>query len=275
MSVFDKLAESIKKAGKNIAEEIKKRQEIAQTKKRILNRFEMRDLKDICRVYGIGEPAPYQIDILTGEKRRRTREDYVERIMEKLTLDQIKNFCYKRKIKIEDILKEESFKSTQTIEEANSPQLVEEQVFKKRQKLSEFDSILNSISKEFEPEDVRDESEFEKQLFQFLKIRYPERAKRQVNTPKGKIDIVIDDRYAIELKIADNKGKLRDLVGQLYSYKKVYDHVAVILLDVGKMGYEDIKEFIEDYEKIGVKTIILRGTLKRKNRREKKIIIKD
>lgn len=103
-----------------------------------------------------------------------------------------------------------------------------------------------------------------KQLAQFLKIKYPARIKIQVETPKDKIDLFIDEKRAIELKIADGNVKLRDLVDQVYSYKKVFNNVAVIFLDVGKMSRSEIKEYIDDYEEIGVKTLVLEGVLRRK-----------
>jgi len=277
MSFLKRIGESLKEAGKNISEEIKKRQEIAQTKRQILNRFEMADLKKICKDYGIGEPLPYEENPITGERYRRTvtREHFINRVMDRLTLDQIKNFSEKHRIKIWDILKEErkiSEPIATTVKKPEEPEKKVTTIEVKRQ--SEFDSILESIEEGFEPEDVRDENDFEKQLTQFLKIKYPDRIKRQVDTPKGKIDIVIDNRYAIELKIADGKGKLRDLVGQVNSYKKVYSEVAVILLDVGKMSHSEIKEYIDDYENLGVKAIILEGVLRRKKGKSKQINIK-
>lgn len=280
MSFLKKICESLKEAGKNISEEIKRRQEIAQTKRQILNRFEMADLKRICKDYGIGEPLPYEENPITGEKYKRTvtREHFINRIMNRLTLDQIKNFSDKHRIKIWDILKEEKpvvseVPKTEKVEKTHEePEQKVTTIEVKRQ--SEFDSILESIENDFEPEDVRDENDFEKQLTQFLKIKYPDRIKRQVDTPKGKIDIVIDNRYAIELKIADGKGKLRDLVGQVHSYKKVYNEVAVILLDVGKMSRSEIKEYVDDYENLEVKTIILEGVLRRKKGKSKQINIK-
>jgi len=277
MGFLKKIGESLKEAGKNISEEIKKRQEIIQTKRQILDRFEMSELKRICKDYGIGEPNPYEYDLITGEKYKITitREDFIDLIINELTLDQIKNFSDKHRINIWDILKEEGKISEPVSQKTYEPEKKEEKVITievKRQ--SEFDSILESIEKEFEPEDVRDENDFEKQLTQFLKIKYPERIKRQVETPKGKIDIVIDNRYAIELKIADSRGKLRDLVGQVHSYKKVYSEIAVILLDVGKMSSPEIKEYIDDYENLGVKTITLGGVLRRKKGKSKQINIK-
>jgi len=279
MGFWQKIGNSIKEVAKNISDEMKRRQEIAQTKRQILNRYEMSDLKKICKDYGIGEPLPYEENPITGERYKRTvtREDFIDRIMNSLTLDQIKTFSDKNRIKIWDILKEEkpAVSETPKPEKKEIPEEPEQKVTTievKRQ--SEFDSILASIANDFEPEDVRDENDFEKQLTQFLKIKYPDRIRRQVETPKGKVDLVIDEKYAIELKIADGKGKLRDLVGQVHSYKKVFNNVAVILLDVGKMSRSEIKEYIDDYEGLGVKTLILEGVLRRRKGKSKQINIK-
>jgi len=274
MGILEKLGKSIKKAGKTIAEEVKTRREITRTKRRILDRLEIKDLQSICKDYGIGEPSPDEEDFSTGEKGKRTvtREHYIDWIMERLNLDQMKNFCDKRRIRIWDIVGEKVTKPT-IVEKQGVEKLP--QVTQMEVKKGEFDLILESIKKEFEPEDVRDENDFEKQLIQFFKIKYPKRAKRQVDTRQGKIDIVIDNRYAIELKIADSKGKLRDLVGQVFSYKKIFNDVAVVLLDVGRMSHSEIREKIDDYTGQGVKTVVLKGILKTKGRRGRQIIIKD
>jgi len=282
MSILKKFGESIKKAGKTISEEVKTRQEISRTKRRILDRFEMKDLKGICKDYGIREPSPYEEDFLTGEKSRRTvtREHYIDWIIERLSLDQIKNFCDKRRIRIWDIVGEKVLEPPPiAVEEVKRPTIVEKQAVEEPPQVaqmevkSEFDLILESI-KGFEPEPVRDEEDFEKQLFQVLKLKYPNKVERQIETREGKIDIVISNRYALELKIADSKGKLRDLFGQLYSYKKVYNDVAVVLLDVGKMSHHEIKKYTDDYGKLGVKTVILAGKFVPKGRRGRQIIIK-
>ena len=199
MGFWDKVGSSIKEVSKNISEDIKKRQEIKQIKKQILDRFEVNELKKICKDYGIGEPLPHTENPLNGEKYKRvvTREHFIDRIINHLTLDQIKNFCEKNRIKIYDILKDEKITSSKTIvSEKNQDEEAKVTTIEvKRQ--SEFDSILEEIKDNFEPEDVRDENDFEKQLTQFLKIKYPDKIRRQVDTPKGKIDLVIDNKYAI------------------------------------------------------------------------------
>jgi len=280
MGFWQKVGDFIKQGVKNISDDIKKRQEIAQTKRQILNRYEMNDLKKICRDYGIGEPLPYEENPISGEKYKRTvtREDFINHVMDRLTLDQIKTFSVKNRIKIWDILKEEKSVVSETLKSEKAKETTEEPEQKvttiEVKSQSEFDSILESIENEFEPEDIRDENDFEKQLTQFLKIKYPGRVRRQVETSKGKIDLVIDEKYAIELKIADGKGKLRDLVGQVYNYKKVFNDVAVILLDVGKIPHSEIKEYIDDYERLGVKTLIIEGVLRRREGKFKQINIK-
>jgi hypothetical protein len=279
MGIIKKVGESIKEVVKDLSEEIKTRQNIRRTKKRILDRFEMNDLKSICRDYGIGEPSPYWVDPLTGEKSRITirRDHYIDLVINKLSLEQIKNFCDKRRIKIWDILEEVPKPTPSITEIAKEPTTTESEIVKQATQMdikSDLDFILESI-KGFEPEPVRDEEDFEKQLFQFLKLKYPNQVERQVETREGKIDIVINGLYALELKIADSRGKLRDLIGQLYSYKKVYDNVSVVLLDIGKMSYHEIKNYVDDYRRLGVKTVILRGKfVPPKGKKEREIIIK-
>lgn len=274
MGFWKKLSKSLKEGSEKLADEIKRKQEISRIKRQILERFEMSELKKICRDYGIGEPSPYTTDIISGKKSKitLTRNDYIKRIINKLTLDQIKNFSEKNRIKIYDILKEEKKLSKANLIDRKEPEKKVTTIEIKRQ--SELDSILDAIANEFEPEDVRDENDFEKQLTQFLKYKYPERIQRQVPTRKGKIDIVIDNKYAIELKIADSKGKLRDLVGQALSYKKVYDDVAVILLDVGKMMHSEIREYTDDYEEHKIKCRVIEGVLRKRKTKSKQINIR-
>ena len=275
MSFWKKVGESIKKTAKTIGEEIKTRQEISKTKRRILNKFEMKDLKRICKDYGIGEPSKYEEDFITGERRKRTvtREHYINRIMSRLSLEQIKNFADKHRIDTWDIVKEEKKPIRRSEEIKEQPK--EKKVTKieiKRQ--SEFDSILEDIENEFEPEECRNEEDFEKQLVQYLKYKLPNSVKRQVTTRKGTIDLVIDNKYAIELKIADNRSKLRDTKGQIHDYLKVFNELAVIILDVGKLRRSEIKEYVDDYQELGAKVIVLEGVLKRRKGKSRQISIR-
>lgn len=281
MGIFGELGNSIKKGIKNISDNIDKGQEIIRTKRQILSRYEMNDLRKICKDYGIGEPLSYEEDILTGDKHKRivTREHFVNRVINKLTLDQIKTFSDKNKIKIWDILKEEKPMITEISKVEKVKDIQEEPEQKvttievKRQ--SEFDAILEDIEKNFQIVDnVHDESDFKKQLAQFLINRYNNRLSIESPNPKGRTDILINNKYLLELKIAKQKEQLRNLIGQINDYKKVYTNLAVILLDVGEMTSLEIKERLEDYELHGAKTVVVGGKLHRKKGRTRQIIIR-
>ena len=73
----------------------------------------------------------------------------------------------------------------------------------------------------------------------------------------------------MELKIAENRGILRNLIGQITIYKEIFEDVAIILLDVGCLSKQEIYEFIERYNNMGVKTLVIKGFLKRKKIRYK------
>jgi len=287
MGLIDKLGKAAKdvtkgviKTGVAIKKGIDDNIEIQRKKRILLNKFTMSDLKKICDEYGIGQPSSYDEDFLTGEREKitLTRDDYIEYIEKKLNLDHVEDYCKKHRMNIPDSPREEKqsmpqIKPVEPIHGVVSPQPQESKTEIRSEpiaevptpqppKANEFDLILQTIKEKFEPEDSRDEKEFEKQLTQILKLLYPNRIQRQVPTPKGRIDIVIDDKYGLELKIADSSGKLRALKGQVHDYKKVLDEVAVVLLDVHKLSASDMREFVQDCEELGVKTIILEGQFK-------------
>ena len=129
-------------------------------------------------------------------------------------------------------------------------------------------ALLRKIQRDFEPESTRDEQEFETQLTIWLKHKFPGQVERQVGKGAGRVDLVLFGDFAIELKIAERPQPLRNLIGQIHGYKKVWKHVGVILLDVGTMAESAINEFIEDYAELGVPAVIVSGDLRRRKARE-------
>jgi len=281
MGFWKKIGESIKKTGKAIAEEIKTRQEIARIKRRILDRFEMKDLKKICKDYGIGEPLPYEEDPFTGKryKIRITRDHYIDRIMSKLTLEQIKSFAHKNRIDIWDIIKEER-ERVPKISEVERAISKEEKITKieiKRQ--TEFESILELIERDFQDIvadlNIRDEKEFRKHLVVFLRAKLPNKTiEEEVKTRKGNVDILIDNKYALELKYADNKKTLDSGVAEVRRYRELFPHIAVVILDVNKLSVSTLRDYKKYYEQDDAEVIILRGKgVRRKKGKSTQIII--
>lgn len=268
---------TIQKGATNIQEEIKRRQEISNQKSAILAKLDMGELRKVCRDMGIGEPLPYDIDPINGKKYKRTltRNHYISRIKDKLTLEQLQDYCDKHRIKIPEPPVDEPIEVKRQPTPTSSQSKTEPQVTTiEIKKQGEFDAILDNINNEFEiVENVRDEEDFKKQLSQFLKYKYSGIRLEQPN-PRGRGDILINNKYLLELKIAKNKYILRDLKGQIHDYKKVYDKVAVVLLDVGEVPRTEIKEYMEDYHSFGADVLLLEGVLNKRKQRGRQINIR-
>ena len=266
-----KVADTAKTAYTNVSNEYQRRQDIINKKNRILDRFEMKDLKKICKDYGIGEPSPYKTDPIDGKKYKVKidRYSYISLVMKNLTLEQIKNYTDKNRIRINDILGQ-TVDSQISILQPGQPEKIEtrasEDISDDSRRPDTFQILLSKIEKDFIPEPVRDEKELETQLVQFLRGNKIE-LQRQVQTPYGKVDVVIQNDFALELKVVDNKTKLRDLIGQLEDYKKQFKNLAAVLLDIGTVNQSDITEYCNSYAKRGIRSIVLRGSIRTKHGR--------
>ena len=80
---------------------------------------------------------------------------------------------------------------------------------------------------------------------------------RHGHTSRGiKIDLVIEGSYAIELITVDNEGKLISLMDQMLKSQKEFGKVAAILVDINKIPDSKIREYITEFEKKKIKTIL-------------------
>lgn len=87
--------------GKLAVKEAKTQYKDSQRKKRIVNRMEMKDLKGLGDAYGVALPNfVMEEDPLTGERTKEllTRSDFVARIMDALSLEQVEAYCNKRRL---------------------------------------------------------------------------------------------------------------------------------------------------------------------------------
>ena len=133
----------------------------------------------------------------------------------------------------------------------------------------DFESIINSIKADFQPEKITDEKELQSQLTIFLKAKFPELdIKTEVETKSGnELDIVIDDNYVLELKVPKSRTILRNLSAQLEEYAEEYPNLCAVMADTsgnklpdGKILdiTEDINDYADKYlRKFKVPSIIL------------------
>ena len=233
-----------------------KRENLAPAKKQMLDLFDSDDLKALCSHYDLEEPIFYGEEAVStsASSTPTNREDLISALMDKLTLDQIKAFADQNKVNPSEISPEKK-PGLSDEENENSLVLMGKGILSNRRP-SEFDRLLKHIKENFKPSEVRHDVDLEKQLIQFLKVKYPTKIRRQVDIPNGKMDVVIDYRYALKLINAESKRKLKGLLGQVHTYKKAYKESAVILVNNGKMERPELLEIAGDYEKLGVRTLI-------------------
>ena len=128
---------------------------------------------------------------------------------------------------------------------------------------SDFESMINAIESDFEPEKITDEEHLQAQLSIFLKAKFPNAiVEREIRTERGdRIDVLVDGKFAFELKVPDERVKLRNLMAQLEEYKEQYNDVCAVILDNQNLNLSDtIREYAERYQsKLGVRSIILTG----------------
>lgn len=228
-------------------QEFREYQEIINT---LIDRFEIPDLDDFFMKYLNNKPESwYELDEDTGReiKQRPSRRNYVDFVWkylgsEDITYEQIKNYALKKRIVTP------SFFGTENDEQ-----------FEK----SDFEIIVNSIKADFEPEAITNEEHLEAQLMVFLKAKFSERKIRRQVTIQGNdiLDILVDDKYAFELKVPRTRSDLRNLGAQLEEYQEQYPNLSAVIFDIDDSNLtQDIIDYSDKYKRnYGIPTIILGG----------------
>jgi len=125
-----------------------------------------------------------------------------------------------------------------------------------------FQEIINTIQNDFPAEKIYDEKELQAQLRIFLKIKYPNRdVQREVHTDDSILDLLVDQKYAFEVKVPRNRTELRNLRGQIEEYKEHFPNLCVVIYENEDYNMlEDIKKYVEIYkEKYNVQSVVLQG----------------
>ena len=131
--------------------------------------------------------------------------------------------------------------------------------------------ILKIMSEEFQPEPVESEKEFQSTLVSWLRGRFPENSfDREIPLENGSFaDIVIDEDFALELKIPKSRTDFRNLTAQLDEYSEYFSELSAVILVTDESLEKLAMEYSERYgEKSGAYTVILRGS-KRKSRKSR------
>ena len=142
---------------------------------------------------------------------------------------------------VEDLEIEQEITRTETIKT--------EQVKTKVKKTTKTITLLKSHLKNFKPI-IRKRSQFkernlEVQMVQSLQAAFgPNKVNYQERARGGRVDIVVDDKYAIELKVITSPTQLTSMVGQVMKYSREYDQVFVWMFDSkSQLKTKDVNEF--------------------------------
>ena len=157
---------------------------------------------------------------------------------------------------------------------------------------TELHTILDAIEEDFDPEAIMDEKELQGQIVVFLKTRFKGReVEREIPIQEGSgeknfIDIVIDNVYALEVKLPTTRTQLRNLKGQLEEYQEKYPFLGVVIGDKTELVTDSdsefydskfepnlpvwIKEYTDKYKvDLGIRSVVF-NIVKRREKKKKK-----
>jgi len=138
----------------------------------------------------------------------------------------------------------------------------------------EIKKLISDI-KSINMQEVRNEEDFEKQIYQWLNAKEYAISRQVVVENQRRIDLIINNKIALELKIADRAKNIQDLIGQVTIYKKYYKSILVVILDAGKV--QNLSEYIEHIQNVdpeNIAVVLISGDIRRYKKKQEYIMVK-
>ena len=242
------------------------------------NELEVSELKSICRnlVGSIPKDGMELVDkddeVIIEFEEPISRQDYCDFYFHYDELEEVNDKMLARYLIKHGFLDKDDedylFVTGHTEEDDEDDEDDEYDEDKKNQdsKLSDhmMDSIILKLEKNFEPEKVFDEKELQNLLRSFLQQAFPNsKVEREVQLKdvRDSVDLLIDKKYAIEVKIPDNRIALRNAYAQLKEYQEEFPSIIVFILDnEDKNLSEDIIKYTKKYQtELGIESVIKIG----------------
>ena len=251
---------------------------------KLLNKFTVKQLKDFCLEYIGRSPADELITDEDEEDEEFDDEDGEGKVKKAITMGkkfthkfQDKNEKHDRTLYVEFIWKKLMsgvIELDQINDFALKKRVVPRNYFgvksDEKEDKKEFSTILSIIQSDFEPESITGEQmedKLQSQLTVFLKAKFPDKKieREVVLQSRDRVDIVIDDRFALELKVPTKRTDLRNLTAQLEEYLEEYDFLGVVIADITQELEEreddpmtqNINEYVDRFKsKYGVQTVV-------------------
>ena len=254
MSFWKKLQETGKKAGKKVGEEAKRRIEERKLKKdkiELLNDLDKNDLINLCFEYDVPVSRRWDRDKIIKNIVDSDEPSLIDisKYMERILIDKSKIIRVSKK---EDLDVEQEIIRTERIKTRVRRKKEATIVSTLRKQLKSFNPIVRRTTKE---------RNVEAQMVQRLRaILGDEKVNYQERSRSGRIDVVVDNDYAIELKLMASPSQLTPLLGQAIVYSKDYKKLFVWIYDVkNSLKRADIKRFeknLKDSKATNVEVIV-------------------
>lgn len=207
----------------------------------LLNLMNSKQLRALAKECGV----PLQLESLFGTRTATSKKDMVE-VLGSLNSSRIRKYAEEisliGKTRKQKVNKNEKKPSKEVKTKVAKP--------KKLSKTAVERKILREL-RSFKPvpRGKFKEKNFENQLLIWLTARGFENVDYQVQCKQGRVDIVIDRKYAIELKLVSSPSALTSLIGQVFSYAKEYEKVFLIIYDVkGSIRPANIEELKTNFQ---------------------------
>jgi len=233
---------------------------LAEKISEVLQKMEIPAIIDMCKNI-IGSVPSDGLKVEKDRKKSTTftapisRKDYSNFIQiflekEEITFDNIKHYLIKHRFTSERFFKRDNEEHGN-----NTEGKFEQEV--------NFENLIKTIQNEFRPEKVIDETELQNLLRHFLQTKFPNaEVRREVELKnKDKLDILVNDKYAFELKIPEDRTTLRNLKAQLEEYQEEYPDICAVIVDnTDKKLTPQILEYTELYQKSKIYSVVIDGT---------------
>lgn len=105
---IDKTSNLIDKSAKTIGKDLKRREHDKYLAGMILEKFDVKLLKNLCRYYKVGEPDPTKFKFSTGNviKERVNKSHWIQHATDNISLVDITDYAKKHGIPLSDVIAE-------------------------------------------------------------------------------------------------------------------------------------------------------------------------
>lgn len=217
----------------------------------LLNLMNTKQLRCLAKECGI----PLQIESLFGTRTATSKKDMIE-VLGPLNTSRIR----KHSTKIGLIGKPKKLKKTKKNQKSIPKEIKTKVVKPKKQSKTAIERKILRELKSFKPikRGRFKEKDFEDQLLIWLGARGFENVNYQAQCKSGRVDILIEGKYAVELKLISSPSALTSLIGQVFSYSKEFEKVYLIIYDVkGSIRPANIKELESNFKHMNALNIEL------------------